>query len=101
MLGGSARLLLLEDQVEPKHSDNEQRPRGRARPRLASGTAARSWDFSLFTEPFLRNQVGTLNLHDSLTGVASHGRILIAEDDDLTLELLATVLRRENYEVVT
>jgi len=42
-----------------------------------------------------------LNLHDSLTGVASHGRILIAEDDDLTLELLATVLRRENYEVVT
>jgi len=33
--------------------------------------------------------------------VSSHGRILIAEDDDLTLELLATVLRRENYEVVT
>jgi DNA-binding NtrC family response regulator len=26
---------------------------------------------------------------------------LIAEDDDLTLELLATVLRRDNYEVVT
>jgi DNA-binding NtrC family response regulator len=33
--------------------------------------------------------------------VNSHGRILIAEDDDLTLELLATVLGRENYEVVT
>ena len=29
------------------------------------------------------------------------GRILIAEDDDLTLELLATVLRRDDYEVVT
>jgi two-component system, NtrC family, response regulator AtoC len=33
--------------------------------------------------------------------VSSHGRILVAEDDDLTLELLATVLRRENYEVIT
>jgi DNA-binding NtrC family response regulator len=33
--------------------------------------------------------------------VASPARILIAEDDDLTLELLATVLRGENYEVVT
>ncbi len=33
--------------------------------------------------------------------MASPGRILIAEDDDLTLELLATVLRRDNYEVVT
>ena len=28
-------------------------------------------------------------------------KILIAEDDDLTLEFLATVLRGENYEVVT
>jgi two-component system response regulator AtoC len=33
--------------------------------------------------------------------VVSHARILIAEDDDLTLELLATVLRGEAYEVVT
>jgi two-component system, NtrC family, response regulator AtoC len=33
--------------------------------------------------------------------VASPARILIAEDDDLTLELLATVLRGEGYEVVT
>ena len=33
--------------------------------------------------------------------MGSPGRILIAEDDDLTLELLATVLRRDNYEVVT
>jgi two-component system, NtrC family, response regulator AtoC len=33
--------------------------------------------------------------------VALPARILIAEDDDLTLELLATVLRGENYEVVT
>ena len=33
--------------------------------------------------------------------MASPARILIAEDDDLTLELLGTVLRGENYEVVT
>jgi DNA-binding NtrC family response regulator len=33
--------------------------------------------------------------------VVSPARILIAEDDDLTLELLGTVLRGENYEVVT
>ena len=33
--------------------------------------------------------------------MVSPARILIAEDDDLTLELLATVLRGEHYEVVT
>jgi two-component system response regulator AtoC len=33
--------------------------------------------------------------------VVSPARILVAEDDDLTLELLATVLRTERYEVVT
>jgi DNA-binding NtrC family response regulator len=33
--------------------------------------------------------------------VVSPARILIAEDDDLTLELLATVLRGEGYEVAT
>ena len=33
--------------------------------------------------------------------MSSPARILIAEDDDLTLELLATVLRGERYEVVT
>jgi DNA-binding NtrC family response regulator len=33
--------------------------------------------------------------------VVSHAKILIAEDDDLTLELLATVLRAERYDVVT
>jgi two-component system, NtrC family, response regulator AtoC len=33
--------------------------------------------------------------------VVSPARILIAEDDDLTLELLATVLRGESYDVVT
>jgi len=43
----------------------------------------------------------SLNLYVSLAGVGSPARILIAEDDDLTLELLATVLRRESYEVVT
>ena len=32
--------------------------------------------------------------------MASLGKILIAEDDDLTLELLANVLEREGYEVV-
>lgn len=32
--------------------------------------------------------------------MGSRGRILIAEDDDLTLELLATVLRRDGYDVV-
>ena len=31
----------------------------------------------------------------------SRGRVLIAEDDDLTLELLATVLRGDGYEVTT
>jgi two-component system response regulator AtoC len=33
--------------------------------------------------------------------VAYRSKILIAEDDDLTLELLSTVLRREGYDVVT
>jgi two-component system response regulator AtoC len=33
--------------------------------------------------------------------VALSARILVAEDDDLTLELLATVLRDEHYDVVT
>jgi two-component system, NtrC family, response regulator AtoC len=33
--------------------------------------------------------------------VLSPAKILIAEDDDLTLEFLATVLRGENYDVVT
>ncbi len=33
--------------------------------------------------------------------MAPPARILIAEDDDLTLELLATVLRGEHFEVVT
>jgi two-component system response regulator AtoC len=33
--------------------------------------------------------------------VLSPARILVAEDDDLTLDLLATVLRAERYEVVT
>jgi two-component system, NtrC family, response regulator AtoC len=33
--------------------------------------------------------------------VTLRSKILIAEDDDLTLELLATVLRREGHEVVT
>ena len=33
--------------------------------------------------------------------MVSPTRILVAEDDDLTLELLATVLRGERYEVVT
>ncbi|HET6149434.1 MAG TPA: sigma-54 dependent transcriptional regulator [Polyangia bacterium] len=33
--------------------------------------------------------------------VPSHGRILIAEDDEMTLDLLASVLRREGYDIVT
>jgi len=33
--------------------------------------------------------------------VVSPARVLVAEDDDLTLELLTTVLRAERYEVVT
>ena len=33
--------------------------------------------------------------------MSSRGKILVAEDDDLTLDLLATVLRREGYDVVT
>jgi two-component system response regulator AtoC len=40
-------------------------------------------------------------LHDRLADVVLPAKILIAEDDDLTLELLATVLRGEGYEVVT
>jgi two-component system response regulator AtoC len=38
--------------------------------------------------------------HVSLADVAPLARILVAEDDNLTLELLATVLRGEGYEVV-
>jgi DNA-binding NtrC family response regulator len=33
--------------------------------------------------------------------VSTNGTLLIAEDDELTLELLGTALRREGYEVVT
>jgi DNA-binding NtrC family response regulator len=33
--------------------------------------------------------------------VIPRGKILVAEDDDLTLDLLSTVLRREGHEVVT
>ena len=39
-------------------------------------------------------------LHDSLCDVPLPAKILIAEDDDLTLELLANVLRDESYDVV-
>ena len=35
-----------------------------------------------------------------LMRAVSQARILVAEDDDLTRELLAKVLRREGYEVV-
>jgi DNA-binding NtrC family response regulator len=41
-----------------------------------------------------------LGPHDRLDNVFPPAKILIAEDDDLTLELLATVLRGEGYEVV-
>jgi two-component system response regulator AtoC len=41
-----------------------------------------------------------LDVHDSLGTMAGSGKILIAEDDDLTLELLTTVLKREGYDVV-
>jgi two-component system, NtrC family, response regulator AtoC len=38
---------------------------------------------------------------DKLGAVQPRAKILVAEDDELTLELLATVLRGEGYEVVT